>query len=329
MLPALGLARPLPRALVRPLWLSGSSGSPFKQRRPQGDFSAGGFHDPCYSIFVLRRSAVAGAAALAGAMLVVWHWRSDMLALVMPLWIETTPDVACGPYPENPLDVMRSRLARRAPRPGVVVFHGGAGLRGERAEMRRRVRRRYISQGFVAANIEYGRGLVFAAEDAVRAVNWFARNAYAYGVDPGGMVVTGESAGGHLALLAGFTAEAPVRAVVNFHGVSDIASLIGAPLVRKALPQGDTQAVAERLSPIRWVRPGICPVLSVHATADPLVPFEQSARLTADLQQAGGAGAAELVEIESNRHGLSASQAEGAYRAVFNFLDRHGVFEPW
>lgn len=139
------------------------------------------------------------AGALATACLSVaafWCLRDPLSVLVMPASVETLRDVPYGPFPENRLDVMRRRGTGKAGRPGVVVFHGGSWQSGGRDSMLERVCRRYLAKGFVVANAEYRSGIGPAAEDAVRALEWFAANARRYGADPGKIVVTGESAEG-------------------------------------------------------------------------------------------------------------------------------------
>ncbi len=70
--------------------------------------------------------------------------------------------------------------------------------------------------------------------DAKRAIAWLKTHASEYGLDPARIVISGGSAGGHLALLAAYTADLPdltppelrgqdlsVRAVVAYYGPSD------------------------------------------------------------------------------------------------------------
>jgi acetyl esterase/lipase len=244
---------------------------------------------------------------------------------MMPFWVETIHDVPYGPLPENRLEIMRPRQTEKATRPGVVVFHGGAWQSGDRRSMWERVCRLYLARGYVAANVEYRSGIAPAAEDAVRALEWFVDNAQSYGVDKRRIVVTGESAGGHLALFTAFKARTPVAAVVNFYGISDIAALVDAPFVRQRLPQENPAAAAASFSPMTYVRAGLCPVLSIHGTADPLVPPEQSIRLTEMLRRTNGSESAQLTLIEGGKHGFTERELGNAYEAVFEFLYRRGV----
>jgi acetyl esterase/lipase len=273
-----------------------------------------------------RLFGILAGAALIGSMLGVYANRYAA-GLASAVWVSayarTTSDLAYGPFPQNRLDVLCPRWDGRADRPAVVVFHGGAWLHGSRAQMTGAVCRRYLERGFAVCNVDYRPGIVPAAEDARRALEWTYRHAPEYGIDRRRIVLTGDSAGGHLALLAAFTSGVPVAAVVDFYGVTDLTALLGEPFVRAALPAEDPLSVAERLSPLRLVRNGLCPVLAVHGTADPLVPSEQTTRLVGALRQAGNP--AEAAWIEGGGHGFSAGQAEAAYRQVFSFLERKGL----
>ena len=244
--------------------------------------------------------------------------------LLMAVWVSQTSNISYGPSPENRLDLMRPRWSSRKTRPAVVVFHGGAWLEGSREEMRDRVCRRYLAHGFSVANVEYRRGLVPASEDAVRSLQWVFHNASSYDIDPARIVVTGESAGAHLALYAAFTSGLPVAAVVNFYGISDLTTMRDAPVVLAVLPAGgDGLDQAHRLSPIVQAHPGTAPLFSIHGTADDVVPLDQTIRLTEKIQSLGGDAA--QMHLEGARHGFSEAQLETSYRAVFTFLGERGI----
>ena len=244
--------------------------------------------------------------------------------LTMMAWVSQTSEIPYGPDPQNRLDFMRPRWSHGGARPAVVVFHGGAWLDGSRAEMRDRVCRRYLAHGFSVANVEYRRGLLPASEDALRSLEWVFRNASSYDIDPARIVVTGESAGAHLALYAAFTSRLPVAAVINFYGISDLTALRDAPLVRAVLPpDGAGPDQARRLSPIVQVHPDTPPLFSIHGTGDPVVPLDQTLRLTGRIRSQGGD--AEELALEDAQHGFSNSQLETAYSSVFAFLGRRGI----
>jgi acetyl esterase/lipase len=267
---------------------------------------------------------LAAGAALASAVYALSpRARAFTQAALMPLWVETLPEILYGPHPDNRLEILRPRFASRGARPAVVVFHGGGWIRGSREEMRQRVCRRYLARGFVVFNVDYRLRLSAAAEDASLALEWVIRHAAGYGVSPRRIVATGESAGAHLAMLAAFRETPPIAAVVDFYGVSDPAALADAPFLRQALTLESDPGAALRLSPLALVGHGLCPVIAVHGTADTTVPPDQTARLVERIRQAGGA--VTDIAIVDGRHGFSEPQLEIAYDGVFRFLAAQGI----
>jgi acetyl esterase/lipase len=242
-----------------------------------------------------------------------------------PLWVQTDGNLAYGPNAVQRLDILRPRsVVATRPRPAVVVFHGGGWSSGTRLTMVDPVCRRYLAHGFVVVNVDYRLGAIqTAADDARLALSWFLRNAAHYGADCQRVVVTGHSAGGHLALLAGFHSEQRIAAIINFYGPSDLTQLVDRPTYRAVLPSRNWIDAASRLSPITYVRAGLPPVLSIHGTADQVVPPEQTVRLTGALSAAGVE--ASVFYVRNAGHGLSPEDADAAYREVFAFLRRRGV----
>jgi len=267
----------------------------------------------------MRTNLFLAIAAGIGVIALAVHERGRLRQMILPLWAQTIRDVAYGPHPENRLDIMRPRWNTGVLRPAVMVFHGGAWVRGSKDDVRDRICRRYLQKGFVVANVDYRFGdIAAAAEDANAALLWFSRNVSAYGGDRGRIVVTGESAGAHLALFAAFHSGVETAAVVNFYGIADLSALIDRPFVREVLPRQNPESAARAFSPITYVRRGLPPVLSIHGTADMLVPPEQTAALTRAIRDAGGE--ASEVYIKGGIHGFSNAEQEIAYRAVFQFL---------
>jgi acetyl esterase/lipase len=244
--------------------------------------------------------------------------------LLMPLWVRTIHDVPYGPSPNNRLDIMQPRWIGHPPRAAVIVFHGGAWLFGTRQDMRGRVCLPYLRQGFVVANVEYRLGAVLpAGEDAKRAVEWLFAHVGTYGIDRQRVVVTGESAGANLALLAAFQSGTRPAAVVNFYGVTDLNAMLDNAWVRRVLPADGMEDAARRASPVGYVRPGGPPVLSIHGLSDRVVPVEQTRELTEAVRSAGG-DAAQFF-IEGAGHGFFPPQQETAFTAVFQFLRQRWV----
>ncbi len=262
-----------------------------------------------------------------GAVLLAAHERNRWRPALLPLWVQTVRDVPYGPRPENRLDILLRRWSTGSNRPAAVIFHGGGWVGGGREDMVDRVCRRYLEQGFVVANVEYRKGAIAAAvEDAVLALKWFCRSAPSYGVDRNKILVTGESAGAHLALMSAFKSDERIAAVVNFYGVSDLMPLADRPAIRAVLPPGDPESSTRALSPVTYARLGLPPVFSIHGTADALIPTGQTALLTRAIQEAGGE-AFELY-IPGGSHGFSPAHQQMAYKAIFEFLKHRSIVDP-
>jgi acetyl esterase/lipase len=249
--------------------------------------------------------------------------RNKARRVLLPVWTQAAKFVPYGFRQNQVLDIIRPRLPLRRSWPVAAVFHGGAWRSGSRAEVLHTVCRRYLEKGFLVVNIEYRcDGIVPASEDAVLALSWIATHIGAYGGDPNRMVVTGESAGGHLALLAAFTSGTRVRAVVNFYGVADLETMPGAAKDDSLSPD-NIQPTLHRLSPLTYAQQAPCPVISIHGTADPLVSPDQTSRLTHKLLQAGG-DAGELI-LEGGGHGFPEHVSDAVYQRVFGFLKSCGI----
>ena len=206
------------------------------------------------------------------------------------------------------------------PVPTVVHVHGGGWLRGSRRHPLPALGDGFYeglaAAGIAVAAIDYrlsGEARYPAAVDDVRtAVAWVRARLPGYGVSPGPLVLWGDSAGGHLALLAALTAAGPdnegpgntrVDGVVAWFPVTDLAGVHRPgdddPATREArflgAPPARVPDLAREASPLTHVHAGAPPVLLMHGDSDALVPPDQSIRFAAALADAGGAATLELV----------------------------------
>jgi len=240
---------------------------------------------------------------------------------------------------------MYSRTDTQAPQPTIIFIHGG-GWTGGSKETQLFNLMPYLEMGWNAVNVEYRLARVSeapaAVEDCLCALRWVIRNAKQYGFDAGKLVVSGGSAGGHLALTtgmmpasAGFDRQCPgteqlkVAAIVDWYGITDVADLLDGENMRAYAVQWlgsrpDRVEVARRLSPLTYVRAGIPPIISIQGDADPVVPYSHSVRLQEALQKAGIDH--ELVTIPGGKHGnFTRAENQKAYVAIKAFLAKHGL----
>src|SRR5438067_3182642 len=206
-------------------------------------------------------------------------------------------DVASGQ--ELKLDVYRPRDAA-APVPVAMFIHGGGWVAGTKEGSALNALD-FLKMGMAVVNVEYRLAKVApapaAVEDCRCALRWIIQHAKEYGIDTARLVVSGGSAGGHLALTtgmlpasAGLDRQCPgpdnlnVAAIVNWYGIADVNELLdGANMRAYAVTwlgsAADREQIAKRVSPLTYVRAGLPPVLTIHGDADPTVPYTQSVRL--------------------------------------------------
>jgi acetyl esterase/lipase len=242
-------------------------------------------------------------------------------------------------HPETVLDIVQARAPALKNRPGVIVIHGGGWIQGNKERMLERFCLPFVEQGFVVANVEYrlaqSATAPAAVSDVLQAAKWFRDRAADYKVDPNQIIVTGSSAGGHLAMMVGMAPESAglgpsikIAAIVNFYGISDVSDQLEGPhlqtyAVTWVPEQPDRMELAKKLSPITYVRKGLPPMLSIHGDADPLVPYEQSVRLTKELKTAGDQ--AELITVPGGKHGFPPEEMSKLWPQIFKWLKKHKI----
>jgi acetyl esterase/lipase len=247
-------------------------------------------------------------------------------------------------YPETVLDILQPSAPALANRPGIIVIHGGGWIQGDKEMMLDQYCLPLIRHGFVVANVEYRLARAApapaAVSDVLQAAEWFHDHAAKYKVDPNRILVTGGSAGGHLALMVGMTPASAnlganpgrtikIAGVIDFFGIADVADQLAGPNARdyaaQWIPerQPDRLELARQMSPATYVRKGLPPILALHGDADPVVPYQQSVNLTKAIRSAGGD--AELITVPGGRHGFTPQQMDELWPQIFKWLKKHKI----
>ena len=219
--------------------------------------------------------------------------------------VEVTEDIVFAEHGGQVLrlDVYRPRqpLPAGVRRPAVLQIHGGAWVLGFKRYQGIPLLTHLASNGWVGFNVDYRLSpkATFPEHliDVKRALAWIREHADEYGVDPDFIVVTGGSAGGHLAALVGLTVNDPeyqpgfealdtsVQAAVVFYGVYDLTNRLGtrAGQYRHMLERvvmkrkfADNPELFARASPIDRVHADAPTFLVVHGTRDTLTPVEDA-----------------------------------------------------
>ena len=256
------------------------------------------------------------------------------------------------------LDVYQARGAG-APNPTLMYIHGGGWTAGNK-EGSALTFLPYLEMGWNVVNVEYRMADVAhapaAVEDCRCALRWIYRNAEQYNFDVDRIVVSGISAGAHLSLTTGMVpasagldrqcpgdrnrtwstgtrsmAELQVAAIINWYGITDVVGLMQGPPGSSGNfteawlgSRSDRAEVAQRVSPLTYVRAGLPPVLSIHGDADQTVPYNHAVRLHEALEQAGVPN--RLITVPGGGHGgFSRDENVRIYDAIRAFLTAHKI----
>jgi acetyl esterase/lipase len=233
-------------------------------------------------------------------------------------------------------------------KPGAIVLvHGGGWLDCSQRRAAISALALYFSATLNVGvyNIEYrlaqeGGAYPENVDDVKCAIRFLATNAAQYGLDGNRLLVMGESAGGHLALLAGLTESSPaldaqcgkapqLRAIIAYSPPTDLPAFRLTTSAAKDAPSVYTRSACTTptipcttscdrcvdASPLAHACKAKVPVLLVHAPEpyDALVPTLQSQRL-AEALSVNGATVKLLIptpiEIESQRWGNQPCSAQ-------------------
>ena len=251
---------------------------------------------------------------------------------------------------ELKLDAFVPRVSE-SPVQTVVHIHGGGWIRGSKESTYLSLMH-YLHAGYAVVTANYrlaGRARAPAALEDVRCVlRWVHANAQQWSFDVDRIVLSGSSAGAHLALLAGLVSstdgfdtrcpaaargayaadrEMPVKAIVNWYGPTDVADVLAGPNARSftAMWIGGgpgAEELARRVSPMTYLSEQSPPIITIHGDADRIVPYEHAARLHRALDDLGVAN--RLITVEGGGHGgFTPEEYRRVQSAIRRFLETH------
>lgn len=246
---------------------------------------------------------------------------------------------------------------RSVPLPTLILFHGGGWVAGMK-ERNVFWLLPYLSMGWAVINVEYRiaqNSLAPAAvEDCRCALRWATDNAGRYNLDASKFVLTGTSAGGHLALITGmlpalnvFDRQCPtndstrwakgtepetkVAAIVNWFGITEVADLLDGPHAKHYAIEwfgsmSNRLELARQVSPLNYVRAGLPPIITIHGDQDNIVPYHHAVQLHAALDKAGVPN--QLVTIRGGKHGgFNRQDFVNSFATIREFLRKNSVLK--
>ncbi len=236
--------------------------------------------------------------------------------------------------------------------PVLFQIHGGGWTIGEKNQQGLLLMNRMAARGWVCVAINYRLAPKnpFPAQiiDVKKAIAWTRENIGSYGGDPSYVVLTGGSAGGHLAALAALTpdvkeyqpgfedADTRVAACVPFYGVYDMAGITGdkaairmrdfflARRIFKLDPAKNPEAFV-LASPLAHAGPDSPDFFVIHGANDGLVSVRQAHAFVEKLRALSG-GVITYLELPGTQHAFevfSSIRSQHVIRAVERWLEWH------
>ncbi len=252
------------------------------------------------------------------------------------------------------LDVYRRKDADLRNAPVLVQVHGGGWTIGDKSQQGLILMNRMAARGWVcvAMNYRLAPKHPWPAQvvDVKKAIAWTREHIAEYGGDPSYLVITGGSAGGHLAALAALTpavreyqpgfedADTSVSACVPFYGIYDMGGVTGDKaaiamrdrfLAPRVFRKDATthRAEFELASPITHVVPDAPDFFVIHGTNDGLVSVRQARAFVAKMRQVS-TGVTSYLELPETQHAFevfSSIRGQHVIRAVERWLEWHRV----
>ena len=197
--------------------------------------------------------------------------------------------------PNTVLDMAQPLFGPQQDRPAILLIHGGGWNAGSKDDaVYRSLMIDYAMKGYVVCNMNYRlireAPMPACIEDVKAAINWMKSNARTLGIDPQRIGTYGHSAGGHLSLMAGLTADVACAAG-------------GAPPTEIGRP-GEWADHTEWW-PVGYIGKCKTPFLVLQGAEDPLVRPELTEDWVKKMQQAGAS--VDYVKVHGN-HGVAFDQ---------------------
>jgi acetyl esterase/lipase len=233
-------------------------------------------------------------------------------------------------------------------KPTLLFFHGGGWTSGNKIS-RSLFLMPYIEHGFSVVTADYRlldeATLPEIIEDTRAALHWIYTHQAKYRFDTARILVSGESAGGHLALMNGVlngsnlflpdslkTYSLWVAGVINWFGVADLNEAYKDwDMDFRTLVGGTDSTWAQELlkqcSPVTYIDSNTVPVLTIHGSEDKAADYKQALLLHRLLDQNKVKN--KLWTIPGKKHGnFDPKEMTAAVQQIWNFIETESIFKP-
>lgn len=263
-------------------------------------------------------------------------------------------DIQYGTLPEQILDIYLPDEGE-GPFPLIIYVHGGGWSMGNRREGALDCIIGALNCGYAILTLDYRLvpKVVFPEflYDVKTAVRWARAHAAQYGFDPARFGMVGDSAGGHLSLMVGFTANHPeyegeqygwagysseVQAIIDMYGPAVLDGDANAWLAENGLPprpatSSDAMSrtftadknMLRLISPISYVHRNIPPTMIQQGGSDPVVPKQHSILTAKRIEEVCGKARVDLRIYPERTHSDHAFMTEENCKEAVEFFDRY------
>lgn len=235
-----------------------------------------------------------------------------------PHTVERTADIPYGPAGKrNLLDLYRHRTTP-ADAPVLIHFHGGYYTTGRKNTQSRPLLHRLAEQGWVCISANYrlrpDAGFEDHLHDAKRVIAWVREHGREWGADPDRIVLSGSSAGAHMAALAALTPGHP-RFQAGFEDAdTSVSAVVGLGGYYGTYFDGDPDS-----DPLAHTRADAPPFLIVHGDRDAMVNINDARRFAEGLQ-AVSTQPVVFAELPGGHHSFDVLRSP-RFEAVVNAIE--------
>lgn len=288
------------------------------------------------------------AALLCSACAVQLATVADKTPAQVQATYQVTKDIAYGPDKEQALDIYFSPTASKLKKKNctIVFLHGGGYYISDKAREERYIQP-YLKKGLNVVNMNYRlkKGIPIATEDLTYALNFLKSHNDTYHLNLDRVILTGFSAGAHIASLVAVTANDPayapkldhgikLAAVLNFSGPVDGLDVVEKVFMSNEVPVMKAIGVAlfpetteyapkeyiKKFEPITYFDQNDPPFFIWQGGKDDQVPPVTFEKFVALLKQNPQKN--EVLFVPGGQHSPNAAELATAYQAIFAFLDK-------
>ncbi|MEP7322372.1 MAG: alpha/beta hydrolase [Saprospiraceae bacterium] len=226
-------------------------------------------------------------------------------------------------------------------KPALLFLHGGGWTSGSKVSRSLFVMP-FVQAGYIVVTSDYRHlpeaSLPEIISDTRAAIRWIYLNSDKYKIDTNRIFVSGESAGGHLALMDGALSESDlfppdstplnrklkVAGVINWFGVADLvhASETWDQTYKNIVAGKDSLdpiPLFKKCSPVTYINKNTVPILTIHGSEDKAANYDQAILLNKLLDSLGTKHT--FWTIQGKKHGdFSPIEMTEATQQIWKFI---------